>query len=202
MCARRIAHDYYTDIPILDKPFSELTSEEAEEYFCAFTGAIDSRVQYLEVTSELDLDYSADSLAEVWRWFLAVALTEEAPLPKKKKRKWWQKKKETEPPAEPPKNGGLRLTFDTECALWDISVYFGEVLVRNHPSLTWGYHTEAPFANMPILMGFEDRTADPPEKRWFEPFSMLREEAGRIFTNTQNEDDLYRLYREWESFAP
>ena len=69
-------------IPPLNKPFVDFTKKEAEDYFEWFLSQIKFRVVYLQDYSGIELDYSIDSLDDIWGWFLKSAETEKTPVKK------------------------------------------------------------------------------------------------------------------------
>lgn len=80
-------------------------------------------------------------------------------------------------------------------------MYFGEVYVKNNSSIAWGYHTDVKAdscANMPLLVGFEDRDFTPAFKTHFEPVFMIRAVACNIFDGDQTKEDLLLLYNKWQ----
>ena len=85
-------------------------------------------------------------------------------------------------------------------------MYLGEVFTANEPKIYWSYYEEPNsdiFANMPVLSGFEDPRFTPPFKMYFEPIHMAHVQAVHLWDHTQEEEDLYNVYRLWaDSFIP
>lgn len=80
-------------------------------------------------------------------------------------------------------------------------MYFGEVYVKNNSSITWGYHTDVKldsFANMPLLVEFEDNDFTPPFKVHFDLVFMIRGVACNLFEGEQTKEDLLVLYNKWQ----
>lgn len=188
-------------IPPITKPFEVFSLNEAEDYFNWFISNLDKRAFYLEKYSNARLDYSVDSLIEIWSWFLKVADIEKTPKEKLDEIKVQLKGK--------PKNFINNIiqeqleqfTLETEYVIRDVAMYFGEVIVRNNNSIYWGYHTDIKkdsFANRPLLMGFEDRDFNPPFQASFDPVFTVRGIACNLFDNSQNKNDLVGMYKKWQ----
>lgn len=188
-------------IPPINKPFAEFTLKETECYFQWHINHIDERVIYLSDFSGITLDYTVESLVDIWRWFLEIAEIEKTP-----KRKINELEKQL---GKIPKEIADTIlteqkehfTLQTEYIIRDIAMYFGQVYVKNNPSISWGYHTDInkdSFANMPLLVGFEDRDFNPPFKVEFEPIFIVHGIACNIFDKEQNTTDLKEMYLNWQ----
>ena len=179
-------------IPPLTKNIYELTHAEAEAYFSWYLTVLPQRIDYLSKTcagqlkcNRSELDLSQESLKILWRWFLRVIKTEEAP-------------QDADP--RPRK----QLTLQTEYILRDLGMYLGETFVTNHKSLHWGYYEDPKgdvFVNRPVIMGFEDRKYTPPFKAAFEPIHMTRIQALKTVQKPMDENALFRLYQHWEQYC-
>lgn len=51
----------------------EFTPQEVEAYFQWFIGIRLQRIAYLQAYLGVALDYSIDSLIDIWSWFLSIA---------------------------------------------------------------------------------------------------------------------------------
>ena len=152
-------------IPPINKSFSDFTESEAESYFRWFIDQIKPRIEYLKNYSGVNLDYSVESLVNIWGWFLKKARIEKTPRAKIRELKRQLKNKPKEIADEILNEQSSQFSLETEYIIRDIAMYFGEVYVKNNASIAWGYHTDSKadfFANMPILVGFEDRDFTPP----------------------------------------
>ena len=156
------------DIPIvpLDKPTNLLTKKEAQKYFDWYIGVLDERMEYLREFTMLTLDYSSDSLVPLWSWFLKHAEIEYTP--QERLNELEEELKLTRNPlrgiilAE----NAQQFTLETEYIMHDIAMYLGEVFVKNHPSVFWGFYTTPKsdsFVNCPVLLGFPNEIY--PEKK-------------------------------------
>ena len=192
---------YDTLIPPIRKPFEEFDPDEAEAYFNWFMGQIEDRINYLQEYSKISLDYSVDSLVDIWRWFLKIAEIEQTPRIKINEIKRQLKGHPKEIVEAVLKEQSKQFSLETEYILRDIAMYLGEVFVKNNLSISWGYHTDVnadSFANKPLLVGFEDRNFDPPFKARFEPVAMIHVQASNIWDNTQSDNDLKSLFEKWQ----
>ena len=152
-------------IPLNVKAFEEFTKEETEEYFKWFVNKIPERVQYLSAYSGVLLDFSVNSLVDIWAWFIKIAEIEKTPQIRIKELKEQLKGQPKEIADAMLQENREQLTLETMYIARDIGMYYGEVQVRNNKSLYWGYHTdinEDSFANRPLIKGFEDRNYSPP----------------------------------------
>ena len=188
-------------IPPINKPFEKFNSSEAESYFKWHMSQLDNRIKYLQDYAGIALNYSVDSLIDIWGWFLKNAEIEKTPKIKMNEIKRQLKGQPKEISEAVLKEQSEQFSLETEYILRDIAMYFGEVYVKNNSSISWGYHTDVKadsFANMPLLVGFEDREFDPPFKAIFEPLHMLHVQACNIFDNNQSDKDLLNLYKTWQ----
>ena len=164
-------------------------------------GIRSQRIAYLQAYSGVILDYSIDSLTDIWAWFLKIAEIEKTPRIKLRELKQELKNQPKEIAKEVLKEQGKQFSLETEYIMWDVAMYFGEVYIRNNPSISWGYHTDKKldsFANMPLLVGFEDRDFSPAFKAHFELTFMIRMSACNLFDGDQKKEDLVDLYNKWQ----
>lgn len=188
-------------IPPINKPFEAFSKHEAENYFRWYIGKLNERVVYLQEFSGVSLDYSVDSLNDIWAWFLKNAEIEKTPKEKLCEIKKQLKKQPNEIRNVVLKEQSEQFSLQTEYIIRDIAMYFGEVFVKNNSSISWGYHCDIKkdsFANMPLLVGFEDRNFNPPFKAELEPCFFVRRVACNIFDGDQKKDDLSDIYETWQ----
>lgn len=196
---KRLSYDIL--IPPIKKTFEEFNSSEAETYFKWHISQLCNRIKYLQEYSNIALNYSVDSLGDIWGWFLTVAEIEKTPKVKMNEIRRQLKGQPKEIAEAVLKEQSRQFTLETEYIMRDIAMYFGEVYVKNNSSISWGWHTDIKtdsFANMPLLVGFEDRDFEPPFKVNFEPVEMLHIQACNIFDNSQDDKDLLNLYNTWQ----
>lgn len=193
--------EYDILIPPLEKAFEKFSLEEAEAYFVWYLDKIDSRVKYLEKFSSVSLDYSVNSLNNLWGWFLKNAEIEKTPEIQLKELRKQLKGQPKEIIDDIIDEQSVQFSLQTEYIIRDIAMYFGEVCIKNNSAISWGYHTnikEDSFANMPVLMGFEDRDFNPPFNAYFELNFIIRGLASNIFDGDQKRSDLVDMYKKWQ----
>lgn len=196
---KRLSYDIL--IPPIQKPFEEFNLSETETYFKWYISQICNRIKYLQNYSDITLNYSVDSLVDIWGWFLRTAEIEKTSKSKMNEVRRQLKGQPKEIAEVVLKEQSEQFTLETEYIIRDIAMYFGEVYIKNNSAISWGYHTDVKadsFANMPLLVGFEDRDFDPPFKANFEPVEMLHIQACNIFDNSQSDKDLLNLYNTWK----
>lgn len=126
---------------ILRKNYTELTKSEAKRRHTWVVNEVFPRRRkvlreyYLKSNGHGELDHSPESLMPIWKW-LVPKLT-------------WEKKNdmdiERERMALSEKLRPLlrlplvpnKLTFASATMLYDVSIYFGDTLIHNHPALKW-----------------------------------------------------------------
>ena len=182
-------------IPPIDKPFENFSAKEANDYFHWYVDKIMERNVYLSLFSGLELDYSLSSLIDIWGWFLKYAEIEKTPSSKLN----FIKKQLSNSPFlhDVLVESKVQFSLETEYIMKDIAMYYGEVFVRNHKNIEWGYFTDTAkdsFANMPVLMGFEDRDYEPPFQSSVDPNGTIESCALNILDHTQNKMDLMKAY--------
>ncbi len=188
-------------IPPIAKPFEEFTVKEAENYFNWHMSNLNERALYLAKYSNVQLDYSVNSLINIWTWFLKVAEIEKTQKEKLNEIRNQLKSKPKDFIDTILKEQSEQFSLETEYIIRDIAMYFGEAIVKNNNSIYWGYHTDIKkdsFANMPLLMGFEDRDFNPPFQTAFEPVFIVHGIACNIFDNGHNKNDLVNMYKKWQ----
>jgi len=193
--------DYDILIPPLDKPFKKLTKKQAEKYFIWYKSQLTPRVEYLQSYSGVVLDYSVDSLIDIWDWFLSIAETEETPQVRLDELREELKHLPPDLLETALKEHSRQLSLQTEYIVRDIAMYFGEVYVKNNSAITWGYHTNKrldSFYNRPLLVGFEDWDYTPPFQAHWDPLFWVRKEACSILYGDQRKDDLLLMYNKWQ----
>lgn len=193
--------EYDILIPPLEKAFEKFSLEEAEAYFVWYLDKIDSRVKYLEKFSSVSLDYSVNSLNNLWGWFLKNAEIEKTPEIQLKELRKQLKGQPKEIIDDIIDEQSVQFSLQTEYIIRDIAMYFDEVCIKNNSAISWGYHTnikEDSFANMPVLMGFEDRDFNPPFNAYFELNFIIRGLASNIFDGDQKRSDLVDMYKKWQ----
>ncbi len=196
---------YNIFIPPIDKPFEKLSPKEAKEHFNWYVGNIAGRIDYLQETSKIALDFSESSLISIWKWFLFIAEIEKTPKAKIKEVENQLINHPREIAKAVIKDEKYQFSLQTEYILRDIAMYLGQVFITNHPQISLGYHTDISLdssANMPILLGFVDKAFKPPFDMIFEPIHMSMMQASKLFDKTHSQDDIYNLYKKWVQWIP
>lgn len=206
--------NYIPLIMPIDKPFEEFSKTEAREYFNWFISHVDERSEYIKkkVSNGLNmpmdsLDFSAESLIYIWRWFLKIAELKKVP-----KSVLNSIRKELKANGEPKefikdmlRENSVELSIFSRYVIRDIAMYVGKMFITNFHVLRWDYHTNTKrdsFANMPQIFGFVDSNYNPPFEPQFEPIHFIEMEASNLLDHTQNEEDLYNMYMRWVQWIP
>ena len=194
---RRKKLTYEISIPPIVKPFDQMSKKDAQEYFDWYKSTMQERIAYLGTVSKVDLDYSPASLRRLWAWFLRRGEVEITP--KEKLANLEEQLRAANSPfvKEVLADNEKQLTLETEIIVQDIARYFGEVFIKNNPSLYWGYYSRPKndaFVNQPVLMGMPNRVF--PEKAGvpLPVIHMVRVRALRLIKGNSSSNDLYELY--------
>lgn len=177
--------------------FFELTPKQAKEYFLWYTSEIPNRTALLweyikqERPETEPFDYSPESLLPLWEWY--ETKIERVPMSKKEIEyqvtqypKWIEN--------EIRKEVIMKYTDETLSLALDISIYLGEMVLKNYPNLYWGYRTKPKnefSANRPVILKLAGK------RPYFNPSRIVFVLMVK-FSKGDNEDSLYDLYRYWE----
>lgn len=195
-------------IPI-DKPFEELSQEEAKAYFDWFINHVDERSEYIKqkVSKNLNipidiLNFSMESLIYIWRWFLKIVEINKTPksVLKEIRRELKANGESDEFIEDMVSANSIELSIFSHYVIRDIGMYVGKMFVTNFPTLRWDYHTDTKqdsFANIPQIFGFVDTTYTPPFEMQFDPIHFTEMQASNLFDHTQDENDLYNICKLW-----
>lgn len=176
--------------------FFELTPKQAKEYFLWYMNEIPNRIALLweymkqEHPETEPFDYSPESLISLWEWY--ETKIEQVPMTAKEieaRVKIFPQHLESE--IRKNKN---KFTDETLSLALDISIYLGEVVVKNHPHLRWNYRTRPKrefSVYRPVIDGLNDKMTFESSQVLF----VLMLES----TKEQNKNRLYNLYHHWEN---
>ena len=145
------------------------------------------------------LDYSAESLLLIWKWFLSSARLEKTPGEELEKMK-----KGSEIFGESYINKS-QFTVATRYMLRDIGMYLGECFVRNYTSLEWSYYTKPKsdiYVNQPVIGGFQMTYQGRQGKLFFAPLHLAEVQAGKIFHQKHTSHDLFNIFDFWCQYVP
>ncbi|MDD4295467.1 MAG: hypothetical protein PHC69_00725 [Ruminiclostridium sp.] len=181
------------ETPFMLIPFYEMNKKQAEQYFQWFMLEKENRIHQLEQYAKQSvdsilLDKTPESLVDLWEWF--------------EEHIEWEDKSEQE--IEDELKGRpdwmkphiladtKKMTVLTLALGMDISIYFGETLICNNPSIYWGYRRspkKLDGVNRPILLGFKGDVC-------VFPYTLIKV---CIMESTENKDKykLLELYNIW-----
>ena len=184
-------------IPLFaNKSFFEFTKAEAKEYLQWFLSIKDERLTILESHVKLaypdwEADYTRDSLVNLYKWFLRQVAYR--PMTEEEKREVENQISET------PLFVGVipvpqaTFTDETVSICFDIGLYFGEVLIKNIPSLKWVQKlssTNYIYYAQPVL-------SKPISKVPVNPRASIEGIARRILDKDVEEITFEMLYNKW-----
>lgn len=151
----------YTLFPAnMFKPFSKMTTSEAEEYFEFFSNQISTRLQILQATvnssttlKSWQMDRSITSLHRLGDWLFEIASLE--PTSEEFREKWRRL-------IDVEKYGVTtteRLTDISLSLSIDVGIYLGETMIANNPNLYWYLLRDDTNIdhNQPVIRGFENK---------------------------------------------
>lgn len=192
--------EYAIIIPPLEKKVNQLSKSEAREYFDWFTSKLCERVEYLRQYTNLNLDYSSESLVKLWAWFINRAEIEYTPKDRLQALEKELVSINSPLTARILAGSTKQFTLETEYIMIDIAMYWGELFTKTYPSIYWGYYThpkEDAFVNRPVLLGFPNEIF--PEKAGipFEPIHMVNVQASKILRGTASKRDLLAIHQIW-----
>ena len=181
--------------------FFELTPKQAKEYFLWYTSEIPNRIALLweymkqERPETEPFDYSPESLLPLWEWY--EQKIEQVPMTAEeieRRVRVFPKYLESEI-----RKNTKKFTDETLSLALDISIYLGEVVVKNYPHLRWNYRTRPKreiSVYRPVIDGLNNKMKLEPSRSLF----VLTIES----TKEKNPTRLYDLYRncEPEYFIP
>jgi len=176
--------------------FFELTPKQAKEYFKWYMGEIPCRLTLLWNRIRQDcaalepFDYSPESLLPIWEWY--ETKIKQIPMTKaeiESRVRFFPKYLESEI-----RKNTKKFTDETLSFALDISIYLGEVIIKNYPNLRWNYRTRPKreiSVYRPVIDGL--------------PYKMTMETSRSLFvlmiesTKERDKSRLYNLYRNCES---
>lgn len=176
--------------------FFELAPKKAEEYFSWYQGEIPGRIAMLwgymkrERPETEPFDYSPESLIPLWDWYE----TKIKQVPKSQKEIDYEVSRYPEWMEENVRKITMKFTDETLSLALDISIYLGEVVIRNYPNLRWGHFTRPKreiSANRPVILGLKGKGEYfPPSSTVF--VCMIKS------SKKQDRNRIYDLYRNCE----
>lgn len=190
--------------PFEIKDFNKLKKKEAKLYFDWFLTQIPSRVQLLREAYEFtdggkasDLDFSVESLVSIWKWF----------IPYISKKELTQEEIEYEKSCLPELVHDFIELYDisTETLILanDISIYFGETLIKSYPSLYWGVKFTPKSrmgVNRPVVLGFKDDFGSTDDfDLW--PINIITVLTYEVLEGKKDIYALINIFKVWSEYA-
>jgi len=169
--------------PFRHDGFNTLNSRQIEQYFLWYIEQsayrIDLLNKYIKSTNcDLIMDYSPDSLIELWDWYEKYVLLNDEINDKSVSI-----------------DNGTKLFSNTVLKIaLDISFYFAETIIKNNPTIKWGYFTRPKnlmSVNKPVLLGFKSSCLDP---------RLIIENCSYRSIRCRNRNNLYNIYNNWLKF--
>lgn len=130
-----------------------MTDREANQYFEYYVSQIPIRIAYLQnfldnnVDKKIRLDFTENSLVEFWDWYGDLLVEQQK--------------------TDYQENTPLHLSYGVLGISSDFAMYFGELFVQKHPTITWGYLKKPKnnlFFHRQSLMGFQHNLCYRPEQ--------------------------------------
>ncbi|MDD4328143.1 MAG: hypothetical protein PHU83_07915 [Eubacteriales bacterium] len=198
------------DYDLLVSPFGldfyNMTPKQAGANFEWFISIIPKRMEYFRNRCASDLkisvetlDYSAESLILVWRWFLKTARMEKTP------KETLEKMKEGAKVLGESFINWEQFTVATQFIMKDIGMYIGQSYVLNYPQLRWHYYTKPKNeinAKQPVIAGFYFKDQYTEGEATINPLEFAEGAAANFFDKTQKETDIYDSYMQWVQWIP
>ncbi len=182
--------------PFEMKEFDEMNKKEAKEHFEWYINEIPNRIEILKNIYEEfggkkeNLDYSINSLEGLWKWYLKnveiIDKSEKEILDEKSELPEWLKDEEIIP---------KKISITWLAIAMDISMYLGEVFVRNNPQLKWTFITKPKrimHVNRPVIGDFKNDKMDTRH--------ILYILTLKIIKHTTDEKALLNLYNVWMEY--
>lgn len=189
--------------------FFDIPMKEARAYYNWYISSIDERSDYLRgVIAEQagipvsEMDFSAESLKVIWRWFLGIARTQKNP--KYRGITAILSNSFYEAAMREPERV---FSDETNWIIGDIGMYVAKAFMSRYPVLTWKMPTRPKNyirVKAPVISGFIDDNPQYPKPfhTEFSPTSFVAGPASRIFENRQDPDDLYNSFIKWSTWIP
>ena len=176
--------------------FFELTPKQAKEYFKWYMAEIPHRLTLLwnriqQDCPELEpFDYSPESLHFIWEWYEPKIQR----VPMTAKEIEYEVRKFPKYLESQIRKNTQKFTDETLSLALDISIYLGEVVVKNHPYLRWNYRTRPKrdfSVYRPVIDGLNCKMTLWPSQVLF----VLMIESSK----ERDKNRVYDMYRYWEN---
>lgn len=169
--------------------FETLKPKEVEPFFNWYVSQSEERISCLKAYYEADtgkkdtFDFSPTSLIEVWSWYLKKIVKVQKSVEQ------IEYEKSLEPDFAQDDVLDYEFSEETEALMLDISYYFAETIIRNHPQIHWSYFTKPKSrvsVKSPVLIGlkYENDDLDPRTIVWVCSHDCVEEEDKNILYDT------------------
>ena len=199
MSIDRFKKDFPYDFSISPQGYDycSMTEKDAEEHFYWFLANVPLRIKYLNsfCAGSVKLDFSYESLIDLWKFFLSIAKIEVIP---EDIRKELQKKYSS---FGDDFVGTHRLSTSTEYLVRDIGIYLSEVFKKTSSKIYWSFSISPKsyfFVNRPMLAGFVDTNFDPPFLCECDPIHLVGVQASKLLSCDHDKNDLYNMALVWK----
>lgn len=187
-------------VPPFERPtFREMNKKQAKQYFDWYMSVLPVRIGILMDFFEKngggtkdELDYTPESLIKLWKWFIQyVELVE--------KRLDELEKEINESPEwlnEEIRKHTHRISTITLAIAMDIAMYYGEVFVKNHQNVKWGFITKPKNhldVNKPVLLGFKVGKYD----TQVDVMRIMHVLSQKVAGGNKAPESLYNNYKTW-----
>lgn len=197
---------YDLAVPPFGFDYYHMTIKQAKDNYQWFISIIPSRMAYFRNRCAFDLkvsadslDYSAESLIPIWKWFIKTARIEKTP------------KDELEKMIEGAKIFGEswinreHFSIATRYIMRDIGTYIGESFVWNYPQLRWSYYDKPKnYKNgrQPVISGFYFKSEMTEGPMVINPMDLVNGAGAEFFIGAPKETDIFDYYMDETVWIP
>ena len=178
------------------KPFEKMNKKEAQMHFSWYINKIPERIELLRMAyfktgggDKENLDFSPQSLIELWRWFINIIET----VPKSEEKIAEEIQQVPNWLKDTVYENAIELSLGSQIILMDIAIYFAEVFEENFDNIQWGVITKPKslaYVNRPVLIGFSSGLE-------MDPRILLSNLALEIIDGNNDIKELFSLYEVW-----
>lgn len=183
--------------PFEIKQFEKMTKKEAQLHFDWYVSEVPKRIElikkaYLETGGGKleDLDFSPQSLVNLWSWFIprivTVTKSDEEIADELNQVPEWFKDKVFE--------NKMKLNIGSLSIAMDIAIYFAEVFIHNFDKLYWGFVTKPKslvYVNSPVIVGFGTGIE-------LDPRNLVYNLTLKKINGNTDKEDLFNLFEVWK----
>jgi hypothetical protein len=190
-------------LPDLNTSLGNMSKKEALKYFNWYLAHQQERISYLSAFSGVVLDFSEQSLVNLWAWYLGVVRVEKVMSDEKASTRSLLAGLSEELIDLCIDVNPTKLSSQSLQILWDIQRYFAEFFVHNHKKLRWVCQNTRKsdiYFNHPQIVGNFDN--DRPSKITYVivPEVEINAPMAHILDGERIEDDLLNQYLEHKQY--